>query len=149
MFGQDHLPETPPAFSENIALDNKQIDGLQRIVSDLSESLESLPVVLSQDGHINAYAGRVSRGVAEQLAKVTDRTWREGATRIARELLRFAEETIDSEDERGNFLIYSIHIEGAMTLTVGWELTVSLTQIRAEVVDAKQAIQNILIGDSL
>jgi hypothetical protein len=43
-----------------------------------------------------------------------------------------------------NVMLYAAHIKGGLTLTTGWELALSLTQMRAEVGDAKTELLQIL-----
>jgi hypothetical protein len=103
-----------------------------------------MPVVLSQEGEVIGSAGPLSELVAERLAKTAARVWREGSSRLAREFVRFEEEVIDEADQRANLLIYSAHVVGGITLTIGWQMSVSLTQVRAEVSDAKAELVKII-----
>lgn len=143
MFERHRLPEDPPALDQHIAV-SQHVGKIQKIIAKLSQELELLPVVLSQDGEPVAFAGLPGAANAEHIAKVADRIWQEGAQRQARELVRFEEETINGADERTNVMIYSTHVAGGIVLTVGWNISISLTQIRAEVSDVKLELLDIL-----
>jgi hypothetical protein len=144
MFDIPILPESPPDLDQQIKLSAAKVKKAQEVLTTLSASLESLPVVLSQEGDVIASAGPLGETVAARLAKVAARVWREGGTRLARELVRFEEEVIDEADEHTNVLIYSAHIAGGVTLTVGWQVALSLTQMRAEVSDARAELVKII-----
>lgn len=144
MFEVPILPEAPPDLDQQIELNLEQIRKAQSILARLCSSLENLPVVLSQEGHVISQAGAQGEMVTERMAKTAARVWREGSTRLARELVRFEEEVVDEADSRANFLIYSAHIAGGITLTVGWQVTLSLTQVRAEVGDARAELVKII-----
>ena len=141
------LPETPPDLDQIISLSDDQIRQVAQIVAELSSALDSSPVVVSQEGKVITSAGAPTDEAAERIAKLVARIWREGHDRLARELIRFEEEAIDEENERANLMIYSAHIAGGITLTVGWQLALSLTQIRAEVGDVKQQLARMISGD--
>lgn len=134
------MPDTPPPLDALIELSTQQLKQASDILAELSQALSDLPVVLSQDGEIVTCAGDVDEATFEKIARLTNRVWREGAHRNAREYIRFEEEVFGSEDERANLLLYSIHIDGGLTLSLGWQLTISLTQLRAEASDAKEAL---------
>jgi len=144
MFEIPILPESPPDLDQQLELSLDQARQAQSILAELCSSLEDLPVVLSQEGHVISQAGSQGEAVAERLAKTAARIWREGSNRLAREFVRFEEEVIDEADSRANFLIYSAHIAGGVTLTVGWQVTLSLTQVRAEVSDARAELVKII-----
>jgi len=144
MFEIPILPEAPPDLDQEITLSLEQARKTQSILAELCSSLENLPVILSQEGQVIAQAGAQDEVVAERLAKSAAKAWREGSGRLARELIRFEEEVIDEADARANFLIYSAHIAGGITLTVGWQVTLSLTQVRAEVSDARAELVKII-----
>lgn len=138
----DHsLPDAPPPLHEHLDINEEQLEQSGQILTRLADVLE-LPIVLSQDGAIVLHAGTDNDEVIDRLARLSGRVWREGATRLARELIRFEEETIGDEDapERINLMLYSAHITGAATLSVGWDLSTSLTQIRAEIADIKDTL---------
>ncbi len=143
MFDPHRLPEGPPALGQHIAISG-HIGKIQKVVAKLSQELEALPVVLSQDGEPIAFAGLQSATSAEHIAKLVDRVWQEGAHRQAREFVRFEEESIDGTDERTMMMFYSTHIAGGVVLTIGWNVSISLTQIRAEVNDVKLELLDIL-----
>jgi len=146
MLGIPTLPEAPPELDKSIKLSAAQVKKAKAALEALSASLENLPVVLSQDGKVVTSAGAASEAIIERIAKVAGRIWNDGKDRLARELIRFEEESIEAEDadKRANVMIYSAHISGALTLSLGWQMTISLTQIRAEVGDARSELQNIL-----
>jgi hypothetical protein len=144
MFDIPMLPESPPDLDQQIKLSAQKVKKAQEVLTTLSASLEAMPVVLSQEGDLIASAGPKGEMVSERLAKVAARVWREGGSRLARELVRFEEEEIDEGDEHTNLLIYSAHIAGGVTLTVGWQVTLSLTQVRAEVGDARAELVKII-----
>jgi hypothetical protein len=144
MFEVPTLPESPPDLDQHIKLTAQKVKKAQEVVTELSSALEAPPVVLSQEGEMIASAGPISEALAERLAKTVARVWREGDNRLARELIRFEEEVIDEEDERANLLLYSAHISGGITLTIGWQVTLSLTQVRAEVGDARAQLVKII-----
>lgn len=137
------LPDGPPPLDQRIDASESQLRRAHTVLSDLSLGLESLPLVLSQDGEVLDHLGEISAEGAASMAEQTVRVWREGATRHAREFIRFAEEVYDSTPERANYVLYSMHIAGALTLSIGWRMTLSLTQIRAETVDASQELRRI------
>ncbi len=140
------LPEAPPDLDQTVKLSAAQIKKAKAVLDELSDALENLPAVLSQDGKVVTSAGSASDAVVERIAKVAARSWREGGSRLSRELIRFEEESIEEEaaEKRANLMVYSAHISGALTLSLGWQMTISLTQIRAEVSDAKSDLQSIL-----
>jgi len=108
-------------------------------------SPENLPCVLSQDGKVVTSAGSGGEAVVERIAKAAGRTWKDGSERLSRELIRFEEEAFEEDAEnRANLMIYSTHISGALTLSIGWQMTISLTQIRAEVGDARGELQGLV-----
>jgi hypothetical protein len=143
MFERHNLPENPPALDQHIAVSQQQTGKIHKAIAKLSQEIEMLPVILSQEGEVIAYAGLPSADSAEHIAKLIGRIWHEGAHRQARELVRFEEETINEADERANMMLYSSHITGAITLAVGWNVSISLTQIRAEVHDVKAELLGI------
>ncbi len=143
MFEPHRLPEGPPALGQHIAV-SQHVGKVQKVITKLSQELELLPVVLSQEGEPIAFAGLPGATGAEHIAKLVDRAWQEGAHRQAREFVRFEEETIDGADERATMMFYSTHIAGGVVLTVGWNISISLTQIRAEVSDVKSELLDIL-----
>ena len=147
MFQQDDLPDTPPELSDRVTLSEQQVQEADVILSELSEDMDTLPVVLSQDGSVISFTGVEDEEIAERIAKLAGRTWNEGANRQAREFIRFAEETFGEESERSNLLLYSVHVAGAVTLTVGWRMPISLTQIRADVGDARLSLWRIIVTE--
>jgi hypothetical protein len=137
------LPTTPPPLGQRVALTDRQAEQIGQVLTRLTELLEDLPVAISQQGEIISFAGAGGQLVAERLVRVAERLWRDGATYSAREVIRFEEEHIE-EVERANFVVYSAHVASALIITVGWQMTVSLTQVRAEVSDAKAQVLKVL-----
>lgn len=137
-------PDTPPPLGERITLSDEQRQRAAELIAGLSQSLGSLPVVLSQEGEAICAAGLMEERHAERLARVAGRIWREGIHRTAHEAIRFEEEVLDSDGERTSFMVYTAHVAGALTLTVGWQLSPSLTQLRAEAEDVIEELRLLL-----
>lgn len=137
------LPTTPPPLDETVDLSDSDIEQIAAVLGALSRDLDGLPVIVSQKSTMVASAGALNALVPERLARVSERLWRDGVRYPAREVIRFEEESIE-EVERANYMVYSVHIMGALTLTVGWQTTISLTQVREEVADVKRRILRIL-----
>ncbi len=140
------LPDISTEFERRMTISEKQAERAYRVLAEMGLSLESLPLILAQDGEVVAFAGPISESHASRLARHADRAWREGAARLTPELIRFQEEMIDDTPERAAYLIYSAHITGAVTLTVGWQPPISLTRIRAGVAAARADLMQILSG---
>lgn len=139
------LPEAPPDLENTIKLSSAQAKKAHSVLETLSAALENLPCVLSQDGKVVTSAGNGGEAVVERIAKAAGRTWKDGSERLSRELIRFEEEAFEEDAEnRANLMIYSTHISGALTLSIGWQMTISLTQIRAEVGDARGELQGLV-----
>lgn len=138
------LPDSPPDLDQAISLTEGEIKKIQAVLKELSEGLEALPVVVSQENHVVAMAGVPDPLIAERISKQAWRTWREGSHYLARELLRFEEEVFEETEARASLMIYSAHIAGSLVLSVGWQLPLSLTQVRAETSDARAQIMKIL-----
>jgi hypothetical protein len=141
---EDQQSEIAPALQNRVELSPEQVAGTRDLLARLSQGIDALPVILSQDGDVVSFGGPVEVETAERLARLASRVWQEGATRPSRELIRFEEESI-SEDSSGrtNLMLYSVHVVGALTLTVGWEIAISLTQVRAEVADARRQLMHL------
>lgn len=148
MWERYRAPDTPPPLEERIILSEEQRQRAADLIAGLSQSLEALPVVLSQEGEVMCYAGLADERHAERLARVAGRIWREGADQAAREVIRFEEEVLGSNDEWTSFMIYTAHVAGALTLTIGWQLSPSLTQLRAEAGDVIGELRRLLGGTS-
>jgi hypothetical protein len=143
---EDQPSEIAPALQNRLELSPDQVAGTREVLARLSQGLDSLPVVLSQDGDVVSYGGPIEEETAERLARLASRIWHEGATHPSRELIRFEEEPIGEDSSgRANLMLYSAHIVGALTLTVGWEIAISLTQVRAEVADARRQLMNLFV----
>jgi hypothetical protein len=141
---QFRAPETPPPLNERVKLSGKQQQAAESLLTDFSVALEGLPVFLSQQGTIEVSAGAQPTEVFERMARQVERLWRDGTDQPAREVIRFDEEVISSEKDRTSFLLYSVHVAGALTLTVGWQPALSLTQLRAETGDAVGALRRVI-----
>jgi adenylosuccinate lyase len=138
------LPDSPPDLDQTISLTEGDIKKIEAVLKELSEGLEALPVVVSQESQVVAMAGVPDPSIAERISKQAWRTWREGSQNSARELLRFEEEVFEETEARANLMIYSTHIAGSLVLSVGWQLPLSLTQVRAETGDARSQIMKLL-----
>lgn len=112
------------------------------LIERLSRAAGSFPVVLSQDGEVVCCAGLADETLARRFARLADRLWRVGGP--AREVIRFEEELIGEGDEQHGYMIYSAHVTGALTLTVGWQLSLSLTQLRAEAADIIEELRGVV-----
>jgi hypothetical protein len=144
MSSHSNLPVSPPNLDQTLSLSDGDIKKIQVVLNELSEGLESLPVVVSQENQVIAMAGVPDSSIAERISKQAWRTWREGSQRLARELLRFEEEVFEETEARASLMIYSAHIAGPLVLSVGWQLPLSLTQVRAETSDARSRIEKVL-----
>jgi hypothetical protein len=135
--------DASPTLDERIVLTPPQVEQIAAWLGALSRDLDGLPVVISQQGEVLAVGGLVDPMIGERLARAADRLWRGGVSTPAREVIRFEEENIP-DVERANYLIYSAQMLGALILTVGWQMTISLTQTRAEVADMRARIVRLL-----
>jgi hypothetical protein len=141
---EDQQSEIAPALQNRLELSPEQVARTRDVLSRLSQGIDALPVILSQDGDVVSFGGPVEAETAERLARLASRVWQEGATRPSRELIRFEEESIGEDSSgRTNLMLYSVHVVGALTLTVGWEIAISLTQVRAEVADARRRLMHL------
>ena len=138
------LPTEPPALQQPVTLTEAERVEAERILNNLSTALNALPVVLSQQGSVECAARTTKAEAAERIAQASHRIWQEGATCPAREVIRFAEEAIGEPPERTNVMIYSAHVTGALTLSIGWRPSISLTQLRAEAADAGRELRRLL-----
>jgi hypothetical protein len=133
---------TPPPLDQRIALSRSQVEKITGLLHALSRSLDGLPAVLTQQGELITAAAPEAI-VADRLARVAERLWRDGMQHPAREVIRFDEETIE-EVERANYMLYSAHMTGALTLTVGWQTNLTLTQLRAEVAALRDRLIHVI-----
>lgn len=138
------LPDGPPTLQELVLLSNQQIADVQAVLGELSEAFQWAPVVFSQDGQLVAYAGVENDDIAEGIAKQASQHWREGATRIAREYISFEEKSYGEGEKYSNVMLYSVHISGALTLTVGLEFPNTLNGTRQRVAYSRGLIRRIL-----
>jgi hypothetical protein len=141
------LPAGPPALDERVALSGDQTEQARDALAVLSASLDGLPVVLSQQGEVICVAG-VTDNAARQIARAAERAWQGGGAKLARELLRFNEDATDPEDPakggRNRPAVYSVHVAGALIVSVGWRQQVGLGRLRREVSKARRALQGIV-----
>lgn len=147
------LPAGPPALDERVALSGDQTEQARDALAALSASLDGLPVVLSQQGEVICVAG-VTDNAARQIARAAERAWQGGGAKLARELLRFNEDAVVRDDSvigedpanggRDRPAVYSVHVTGALIVSVGWRQQVGLHQLRAEVGKARRALQGIV-----
>jgi len=144
MAEQKVIFHTPLPLHERVELSGTQAQQIGSMLSELSENLGSLPTLASQDGEVIGFAGLSDPAFAERIARTINRTWREGATRPSREIIRFEEETLEEATGRSNFSLYSCHVAGALTLTVGWQFNQSITELRAETGKAAQEILRLI-----
>ncbi len=138
------LPDEPPNLQESVTLPEAARDEMCRLLTGLSGALDNLPAVLSQRGEVVCASDTTGSQAAVRVARVADRIWQGGTTCLAREVIRFGEETIEESAERLNVMLYSAHVDGALTISVGWQLSISLTQLRAEVADTRRELLRLL-----
>lgn len=138
-------PEAPPPLNRAVTLADAQREAAGTALADLSAALDGLPAVLSQQGTVVEQAGVSDEG-AEQIAGVAAYIWEDGDLYLAREAIQFAEEAIDGQDDQEAYLIYSVHVAGALVLTVGWTLAVPLHRVRTEAASTRQVLLR-LAGD--
>lgn len=146
MDNENGLPVGPPRLHDVVILSNQQIADIQAHLGQLSESLQWVPVVFSQDGQLISYAGVDDEAVAEAIARNAAQLWSEGATRIAREYISFEEKKYGELDQHSNLILYSAHVRAALTLSVGVEFPSSLTTIRQQVDRTRVAIKRIVLA---
>ena len=144
MSDQGLLPTSPPPLNERITISTGKKEQADTVLAELSARLESLPVVLSQDGEAVGFAGGIDPTFADRIARVIDRIWREGATRIAREFIRFEEEILEDSSGRNSFVLYSTHVVGAVTLTVGWQISLPVSQLRSAMLEGAAELNQFL-----
>lgn len=138
------LPENPPELKTRVKVSRDQVKKATKLMRELSRELDGFPVVLSQFGNVVSAGGLDDDpATAQQLAKAINRSWTDGQERLAREIICFEEEIVGAGKEQTSFRLYSIHVLDALTLTVGWQLSVSLTQLRAEVSDMREKLLDV------
>jgi hypothetical protein len=138
-------PEAPPPLDRTVKLAGAQRKKAEDALADLSAALDGLPAVLSQQGDIVGQAGASDEG-AGQLAGIAVRIWADGDLYLAREAIQFAEQAIQGQSNHGSYMIYSVHVAGALVLTVGWMLTVPLHRVRMETAATRLALQRLVEG---
>jgi hypothetical protein len=138
------LPDQPLDLDTPVDLSRGQHKEAVQIISALSEALGNLPVVLSQDGKVVCYSDTTDEPAAQRLARIAGRVWREGQVQNAQEAIRFEEEIVEGLQERMNLMLYTTHVGGALTLSIGWQITISLTQLRAEASDACRLLRRVI-----
>lgn len=138
------LPEKAPDLQSSVEFGSEQLERAQRVIDTVSAGLDNMPVILSQQGDVIYSAGDITESAAKQLARTINRTWSANPDQVAHEIIRFEEEIVDIEDGSESYRLYSLHIHNALILTAGWQLSISLTQVRAELLDAKESLQKFL-----
>jgi hypothetical protein len=138
-------PEAPPPLDRTVKLAGAQRKKVEDTLADLSAALDGLPAVLSQQGDVVGQAGASDEG-ADQLAGIAARIWADGDLYLAREAIQFAEQAIQGQSNHGSYMIYSMHVAGALVLTVGWRLTVPLHRVRMETASTRLALQRLVEG---
>ena len=113
-----------------IDLSTDQIESATAILVEFSVALDDQPLILSQDGRVIASSGLRAEAVAERIARAADRLWNRDTGMNTPEVISFAEITIEEAD-RANFMLYSRHITGPVILSVGWDGTPPLAELRA------------------
>jgi len=142
------LPDSILPLHQRLTLSDEQVEAAGRLLDGMSRRLGSPPVILSQDGDLILSAGVPDRYMVERLARIAGRTWEGGRERITPEFIRFKEETFGDEGvNRLNIIIYSMHVSGALTLSIGWELSLTLMELREEVGRAKNELLQILANN--
>ena len=61
------LPEAPPDLDQAVKLSAAQVKKAKAVLDELSDALENLPAVLSQDGKVVTSAGSASDAVVERI----------------------------------------------------------------------------------
>jgi hypothetical protein len=138
-------PEAPPPLDRTVKLAGAQRKKVEDALVDLSAALDGLPAVLSQQGDVAGQAGMSDEG-AGQLAGIAARIWEDGDLYLAREAIQFAEQAIQGQSNHGAYMIYSVHVAGALVLTVGWRLAVPLHRVRTETASTRLALQRLVEG---
>jgi hypothetical protein len=144
MSDQGALPISPPPLQEHVTISRGKKEQADTVLAELSARLESLPVVLSQDGEAVGFAGGIDPTFANRIARVIERVWQDGAMRIAREFIRFEEEILEDSAGRSSYVLYSTHVVGAVTLTVGWQLSLPVTQLRSAMLEGAVELNQFL-----
>jgi CheY-like chemotaxis protein len=132
-------------FEGDLQLNAQQTRSVTDILTGLSQTLDGLPVALSQVGILIAFAGPLSRQNAEELAHLAGQVWDEGEAHPTREVIRFEEQVRTEGAERHRYMLYSAHVAGPVTLSVAWEAPVELSVMRAETLQATQAIRRAIL----
>ena len=152
---QYRLPEQPLALGERVKLSDGQRAAAQELANRLSEAVGGLPVVLAQRSEVVCAAEGTPREVARRLARQVARAWQPGDGDPARERIRFGAggagghsgplvgASVGREATEPTVL-YSAHVTGALTLTVAWQPDLSLTQVRAETLDVRRRLEQLL-----
>jgi CheY-like chemotaxis protein len=144
----DVLDSSPASLSQldgDLQLNAQQTRSVNDILAGLSQALDGLPAVLSQDGNLIASAGPLSQQNAEEFANLAGQVWGGDEPRLTREVIRFDEQVRTEGTERHRYMLYSAHVAGAVTLSVAWETSVELSVMRAETLQATQAIRRAIL----
>jgi CheY-like chemotaxis protein len=134
-----------PQLDGNLQLNAQQTRSVNDILAGLSQTLDGLPAVLSQDGNLIASAGPLSQQNAEEFAHLAEQVWGGDEPRLTREVIRFDEQVRTEGTERHRYMLYSAHVAGSVTLSVAWETPVELSVMRAETLQATQAIRRAIL----
>jgi CheY-like chemotaxis protein len=134
-----------PQFDGRLELNAQQTRSVNDILAGLSQTLDGLPAVLSQDGNLIASAGPLSQQNAEEFAHLAGQVWGGDEPRLTREVIRFDEQVRTEGTERHRYMLYSVHVAGSVTLSVAWETSVELSVMRAETLQAAQAIRRTVL----
>ena len=65
---EDPQSEIAPALQNRVELSPEQIGGTRDVLARLSQGLDALPVILSQDGDVVSYGGPIEAETAGRLA---------------------------------------------------------------------------------
>jgi CheY-like chemotaxis protein len=134
-----------PQFDGDLQLNAQQTRDVNDILAGLSQTLDGLPAVLSQDGNLIASAGPLSQQNAEEFAHLAGQVWGGGESLPTREVIRFDEQVRTEGTERHRCMLYLAHVAGSVTLSVAWEMSVELSVMRAETLQAAQAIRRTIL----
>jgi CheY-like chemotaxis protein len=136
----DGAPDAPPWPNGQLQLNAQQTRIVTDTLTELSQALDDLPVVLSYNGNLIAFSGPLSQQHVEEFAHLAGQLWRKGESHT-REVIRFDEQVRIEGVERHSYMLYSTRVVSAMVLSVAWGASVDLSVVRAETLQAAQAIR--------
>lgn len=117
--------------------------GLKSKLSQLSQTLDSVPVLLTQSGQLIARAGGMNEREARQLARTIDRAWATNGLKAgAPEMIRFEE--FLRPDAFDPFTVYSTVVVDRCFLTAAWRGRLPLVLMRQQVRAAAREIARLL-----